>query len=104
MGTATTKDITSITNRVNQLITTQTMQQETTVYIVCILNISRYAAQVNRQCINILMVHDVNNLYNIAVYQSELSSTGTSHQICFSKSLGFTILHQNSFHVYYGLH
>ena len=47
------------------------MQQETIVHIVSILNATRYAAQVNRQHINIIMdtvdrtVHDVNNLYNI---------------------------------------
>ena len=47
------------------------MQQEAIVHIVSILNITRYAAQVNRQHINIAMdrfdemVHDVNNLYNI---------------------------------------
>ena len=43
-------------------------QQETIVLIVSILNVTRYAAQVNRQHINIVMVdkmvQDVNNLYN----------------------------------------
>ena len=68
---ATTKDITSIKKRVNQLITAQSTQKEAIVHIVSILNISRYAAQVNRQHITIIMdtvdsmVHDVNNLYNI---------------------------------------
>ena len=67
-GTATTMDINSIKKRVNQLITTQSMQQET---IVSILNVTRYAAQVSRQHINIVMdagdntVQDVNKLYNI---------------------------------------
>ena len=70
-GTTTTKDINSIKKRVNQLITAQTAQQETIVHIVSILNVTRYAAQVNRQHINIIMdavdkmVHDVSNLYNI---------------------------------------
>ena len=70
MGTSTTKDVTSITKRVNQLITAQTTQQETIVHIISILNVTRYATQVNRQHINIIMdvvdkmVHDVNNLYN----------------------------------------
>ena len=47
------------------------MQQEALVHIVSILNVTRYAAQVNRQHINIIMdtvgkmVHDPNNLYNI---------------------------------------
>ena len=70
-GTTTTMDINSIKKRVNQLITAQTVQQETIVHIISILNITRYAAQVNRQHINIVMdavdrtVHDVNSLYNI---------------------------------------
>ena len=74
-GTATTKDVTSIKERGNQLITAQTTQQETIVYIVSILNVTRYATQVNRQHINILMdavdkmVQDVNNLYNITTLQ-----------------------------------
>ena len=47
------------------------MKQEAIVHIVSILNFTRYAAQVNRQHINIVMdrvdemVQDVNNLYNI---------------------------------------
>ena len=70
-GTATTKDVTSIKKRVNQLTAAQSMQQEAIVHVVSILNVTRYAAQVNRQHINIIMnrvdetVHDVNNLYNI---------------------------------------
>ena len=48
-GTATTKDINSTRKRVNQLIATQYMQQEAMVPIVSILNITNYAAQVNRQ-------------------------------------------------------
>ena len=71
MGTVTTKDVESIKKRVNQLITAQSLQQETKVHIVSILNITRYATQVNRQHINIVkdavdkMVQDVNNPYNI---------------------------------------
>ena len=63
-GTATTKDIHSIKMRINQLITL--------VHIVSILNITRYATQVNRHSINTLMdavrttSHDINNLYNLA--------------------------------------
>ena len=70
-GTATTKDVNSIKEKVNQLIEAQTIQQEAIVHIVSILNITRYAVQVNRQHINIIMervdemVQDVNNLYNI---------------------------------------
>ena len=69
--TATTKDINSIKKRVNQLITAQTPQQETIAHSVSIISITRYAAQVNRQHINIIMnavdkmFNDVNNLYTI---------------------------------------
>ena len=47
-GTATTKDINSIKRRVNQLIATQSTQQDAMVHIVSILNVTRYTAQVNR--------------------------------------------------------
>ena len=70
-GTATTKDIHSIKMQINQLIATQTSQHNTLVHIVSILNITRYATQVNRHSINTLIdaVHttsqDINNLYNL---------------------------------------
>ena len=70
-GTSTTKDDNTIKKRVNQLITAQNKQQDTLVHVISILNVTRYAAQVNRQHINIIMdtadktVHNVNNLYNI---------------------------------------
>ena len=66
--TDTTKDVNSFNECVNQLIETQSTQQKTLVHIVSILNVTRYAAQVNRHSINILMdkvdetSHDVNNL------------------------------------------
>ena len=44
-GTATTKDVSSIKNGVNQLIATQHNQQETPVHIISILNTTRYATQ-----------------------------------------------------------
>ena len=53
-GTATTKDIHSIKTQINQLIATQTSQCNTLVYVVSILNITRYATQVNRHSINTL--------------------------------------------------
>ena len=71
MGTATTKDINSIKPWINQLIMTQSSQQETLVHVISILNITRHAAQVNRQNINILMDEaeatscDIDNLYNL---------------------------------------
>ena len=54
-GTATIRDVNSIKQRVNQLINTQHRQQETLVRMISILNITRYATQVNRQHINIVM-------------------------------------------------
>ena len=69
-GTSTMKDGNNIKTRVNQLIVTQSSQQDTLVHIVSILNVTQYAVQVNRHSINILMdqvdktSHDINNLYN----------------------------------------
>ena len=70
-GTATAKDIHSIKTRINQLIATQTSHCNTLVYIVSILNVTRYTTQVNKHSINNLMdaIHttsqDINNLYNL---------------------------------------
>ena len=70
-GTAKTKDVKSIMNRVNQLIATQHHQQETLVHVISMLNVTRYTTQVNRQHINTVMEaverthNDVNTLYNI---------------------------------------
>ena len=54
MGTTMTKDVSSIKKRVNQLIAAQNMQQETLVHIISVLNITRYATQVNKQHISII--------------------------------------------------
>ena len=57
--------------QINQLIATQSSQQETLVHIISILNVTRYAMQVNRHSINTLMdvartnSHDINNLHNL---------------------------------------
>ena len=62
----------------------QSTQQEAIVHIVSILNVTRYAAQVNRQHINIIMdkvdetVHDVNNLYNLT---TSLSTSLSYYQL-----------------------
>ena len=53
-GTATTKDVNSIKQHVNQLTETQSIQLETLVHIVSILNVTRYAVQVNRHSIKCL--------------------------------------------------
>ena len=42
-GMATTKDVNSIKNRVNQLIAMEHKQQETLVHIISVLNVTRYA-------------------------------------------------------------
>ena len=69
--TATTKDVRSIKNRVNQLIATQHHQQEALVHIISIFNVTRYATQLNRQHINLVMnavertYQDITMLYNI---------------------------------------
>ena len=84
MGTATTKDINSIKTQINQLIVTQSSQQETLVHILSILNVTRYAPQVNRHSINILMdaaaatSHDINNLYNLTM---SLATSISFHQL-----------------------
>ena len=54
-GTAMTKDVSSFKKGVNQLIATQHNQQETIVHVISILNVTRYATQVNRQYINMVM-------------------------------------------------
>ena len=83
-GTATTKDINSIKTCVNQLIKTQSMQQETLVHIISILNVTRYVVQINRHSINVLMDNmdktsqDVNNLYNLT---TSLATSLSNHQI-----------------------
>ena len=69
--TVMTKDIRDIKRRVNQLIGTQSQQQDTLVRVISILNITRYAMQVNRQHISMVMEavqrthYDVTTLFNI---------------------------------------
>ena len=87
--TATTKYVSSIEPKINQLIATQHNQQETLVHIISILNVTRYATQVNRQHINIVMStaekthQDVTTLYNITHYlYSSLSDQQIVLHIC----------------------
>ena len=83
-GTATTKDVNSIKECVNQLIEIQSTQQETLVHNVSLLNVTRYAAQVNRHSINVLMdkvdetSQDVNNLYNLT---TSLATSLSYHEL-----------------------
>ena len=71
IDTATTKDTWEIKQHVMQLIQEQTKQQETLVHVSSILNIIRYAAQVNRQKLNEIidalerLNEDLNKLFNI---------------------------------------
>ena len=68
---ATTKGVKDNKKRVNQLIETQTKQQETLVHVISILKVTRYATRVNRQHINAVMetverTHiDTTTLHNI---------------------------------------
>ena len=84
MGTATTKDVNSIKKRFNQLTEAQPTQQEALVHIISIFNVARYAAQVNRNSINVIMdkvdetVHDVNNFYNLT---TSLATSLSYHQL-----------------------
>ena len=51
-GTATTRDVWEIKQHLNQLIQAQSKQQETLIHVISMLNITQYAAQVNRQKLN----------------------------------------------------
>ena len=71
MGTATTKDVNSIKDKVNQLIAMQHKQEENLVHIIFVLNVIRYTMHMNREHINLVMdvverTHqDITRLYNI---------------------------------------
>ena len=97
-GTATTKDINSIKTWINKLIAIQSSQQETLVHIISILNITRYAAQVNRHSINILMdaakatLHNINILYNLTI---SLATSINFHQLILHIRSVFANLHDS---------
>ena len=69
---------------INQLIAMQLSQQETLVHIISILNVTRYAAQINRHSINTLLdaaratSHDINKLYNLTM---SLTTSINFHQL-----------------------
>ena len=83
-GIATTKDVHSFKARINQLTATQSLQQETLVHVISILNVTQYAAQVNRHSINVLMdkvdetSHDISNVYNLT---TSLATSISFHQL-----------------------
>ena len=97
-GIATTKDINNIKMQINQLIAMQLSQQETLVHIISILNITRYAAQVNRHSIDILMdvaratSHNINNLYNLA---TSLTTSINFHKLILHIRSVFANLHNS---------
>ena len=70
-GTAIMREIQEIKQHANQLIQAQTKQLKTLVYVISILNITRYAAQVNRWKLNEIIDAlqrsnaDLNKLFNI---------------------------------------
>ena len=70
-STPTTRDTWEIKQCVNQLIQAQTKQQKTLVHAISILNITRCAAQVNRQRLNEIidalqrLNEDLGRLFNI---------------------------------------
>ena len=111
-GTANTKDICNIKTRINQLIATQTLQCNTLVHIVSILNVTRYATQVNRHSINNLIdaMHttsqDINNLYNLTT--SLAASINFNQMVLHIRSvfanLQDSLHYLHSFHTHHGLH
>ena len=98
MGTATTKDVSSIKARINWQIVTQSSQQETLVHVISILNVTQYATQVNRHRINVLMdkvdktSQDINNLYNLA---TSLATSISFHQLILHIRSVFANLHDS---------
>ena len=84
LGQPLQKKNTAFKTRINQLIATQASQCKILVHIVSILNITRYATQVNRHGINALIdavrttSHDINNLYNLI---TSLATSDTLHQV-----------------------
>ena len=73
-GTATTKDVRDIKRRINHLIETQNHQQETLVHVISMLNIKRYAMQVNTQCINAVIQAVQRTHNNVTTHFNIISS------------------------------
>ena len=92
------KDVSSIKARINQLTATQSSKQKTLVHIISILNVTQYAAQVNRHIINILMdkvdetPHDISNLYNLT---TSLATSVSFHQLILHIRSVFANLHDS---------
>ena len=79
-GTTTTRETWEIKQHVNQLKQEQTKQKETLVHVISILNVTRYAVQVNRQKLNEIIDglqrsnEDLNRLFNIIEVHSTLDT------------------------------
>ena len=80
------------------MVTTQSSQQETPMDIISILNVTRYATQVNRHSINTLMdaaratSYDINNLYNLTIC---LATSINFHQLILHIRSVFANLHDS---------
>ena len=108
--TATTQDVNSIKNRVNQLIAMQHEQQETLVHIISVLNVTRYAMQGEQTmyhasdgCIrkDTSWCHHALQYYQFILHQPELPTNCASHLLHSGKC---PILHDTSHHACNGLH
>ena len=111
-GTATTKDVNSVKNRVIQLIAPQHQQQETVVHIISVLNVTRYTTgeQATYQHSDGCSRKDTSGCHHtlqhhqFTLYQPELPINCTSHLLHSGKPQRFTILYGTSHHACNGLH
>ena len=106
MQTATTKDVSSIMNRVNQLIAMQHKQKETLVHIISVLNVTRYDAEVKRQYINLVIdaVERTHQDFTFTLHQPKLPTNCTSHLLHSGKPQRLTILYETSCYACNGLY
>ena len=111
-GTATTKDVRSIKNRVNQLIATQHQQETISTHYLHFKchQICHSGEQTTNQPGNgnsrkdTSGCHHALQLDQFTLYQPELPADCTSHLLHSGKSQGFTILYETSGHACNGLH
>ena len=113
MGPATTKDVNSMKNRVNQLIAMQHKQQEMLVHIISVLNVMRYAMQVNRLTYrpsngcsrkDTSGCHHALQHHQFTLHQPELPTNCSLHPLHSGEPQRFPILHETSCHACNGLH
>ena len=91
----------------------QHKQQETLVHIISVLNVTRYATQVNKQHINLIIwcsrkdtsgCHHALQHHQFTLHQPQLPTNCTSHPLHSGKPQRFTILCETSHHACNGLH